>query len=530
MAITGPWITKAGTPARAAATTGLRRQGMPSLAALAAAAAVLVPPPAQAQQLTTQAGVSTQLTWSSNPELGVSSGGRDDTILDVRPHISLRREGRRVRLAGSAALNALASANGTQKSRVLPEADLNGRVEAVERLFFVDAGLRAVQVSQDPFGARPETSSHSNTLTTTQARLSPSFEWEQGPDTRYRLRSDNSWTRQSTAEDVPQTSSAEGYFGRHAALIESDPRPLGWRLEAERSETRYRDNTQEPLIFDLARASIDYAVAADWTAGIRMGREHTSVLPEDDQDRNIVGAQARWQPSPRTLLQGFREKRFFGSSWRLTFNHRMPRLTWNLALSRTLDTAPQALFDLPPTENVAGLLDAMFTTRFPDPAQRAQVVQDLLARQGLPAQTLRPTEIFTRRVSIVTRRTASLAYVAARSSVTVSAFQARIEDATPSSPLATGTALDNNTQRGASLALSHRLTPTTGLSLSTDWSRIQALAAPDRSIERTARLRLNMQATPKTALFAGVRYREIDSNVAVEGREGAVFVGLDYTF
>ena len=510
---------------------GIRRSRRPlALAAawLMATSASLVPSIACAQRWGVETGVRSQLTWSSNPELG-SADGRDDVIFNLAPYLAVRAEGARLRLNGSAALNGVASAHGTQPNRLLPEADLNARLEAVERFFFIDAGVRAVQTAENPFGVRPEAGTSRNTITTGQVRLAPSIESDLGPSTRYRLRSENSWTRDN-APEASLGAQAAGYFGRHSALFERDPRPLGWRVEAQRSETRYRDDLQEPLTFDLARLTANYALGVDVTAGVRVGRERTSVLPDDQDTENIYGIEASWRPSPRTTLTLFDEKRFFGSSWRLGFDHRTSRVAWNVALSRTLDTAPQALLDLPVADNVAGLLDNLYSSRFPDPVERARLVQDLIARQGLPSSTVQPTTSYTQRLSVVTLHSLSIVFTGRRSTITFAGFRSRTEDVPGALTLLTSTVAANNRQYGASAAWSHQLTPVMTVSTTGDWTRIRALQAADRSTQRTLRAQLNLQIAARTQTFFGARYRDLDSNVATEGREGAVFAGLDLRF
>jgi uncharacterized protein (PEP-CTERM system associated) len=495
---------------------------------LVATSASLAPSLAWAQHWGVEAGIRSQLTWSSNPELG-SADGRNDVILDLTPHFTVRAEGARLRLDGTAALNGVASANGTQPNRVLPQADLNARLEAVQRFFFIDAGLRAVQTAENPFGVRPEADTSRNTITTAQVHVAPSIESDLSTHSRYRLRSENSWTR----DNAPQASlgtQAAGYFGRHSALFERDPIPLGWRVEAQRSQTRYRDGFHEPLTFDLARLTASYALGVDLTAGVRVGRERTSVLPENENTENLYGVEASWHPSPRTALTLFDEKRFFGSSWRLGFDHRMSRVAWNLALSRTLDTSPQALLDLPVENNVSALLDRLFMSRFPDPATRAVMVQDLIARQGLPSSTAQPLTIYTQRLSIVTLRSLGVVLTGRRSTLSLAGFRSRTEDLPGALPLLTSTVAANNRQYGASAAWSHQLTPVTTVSTSGDWTRISALQAADRSTQRTLRVQVNAQLAPRTQTFAGVRYRDLKSNVATEGREGALFAGLDHRF
>lgn len=489
-------------------------------------------PGVAAQQWRLEAGVGSELMWTSNSDFGESSG-KEDTVLELRPYLSMHRDGGRLSVSGAASLSALSYARHTQPGRVQPTADLTAKLAVLERLLFVDAGYRAVQTSENPYLARPDAASGSNTLTTSTFRFSPYVDGEAGSDVRYQLRSDHSWTRGYGGADdgAPSGSASFGYFARHSASIERRPQPLGWRLEAERSRTRYDDSTLPSPSLDVARFSVNYALFADFSAGVRGGYERDNLDATDDRSRSFSGVQARWQPSERTNLTAFREQRFFGSAWQLAFEHRNPQIAWTMNFMRGIDTTPQSLFELPATNNVAMLLDAAFTTRFPDPAERARVVQEYMARQGLPSSTLRPMELFAGRLSVVTTRSASLVLIGVRSSLALSAFQARTEDALDTGPLAIGTALSNNRQWGGAIVLSHRLTPSAGMNVVADWSRVRALGdAPDQSTQQGLRVQFNMQASATTTAYVGGRFRKLQSNVANAGREGAVLAGLDHRF
>lgn len=500
---------------------------LPTLTWLAAAVLLLMTPAAQADRWAVDAGVSSMLTWSSNAELGIGANdAQADTILNIRPRVTLRGDGARLKVSGTVALDAVAYANDTQPNRVLPEVDLSGRLEAVQRFFFIDAGVRASRTRQDLFGVSNGDTGSVNTITTGQANLSPSIESSFNETTRYRIRSDNSWTR-DLGDETTQTASAAGYFGNHLVLIEHDPRPFGWRAELSRSETRYRDGSDEPLITDIGRLTADYALGEAFSAGLRIGREHTLRTGIESWNR-IYGWQARWQPNMRTSLAAFQEKRSFGSSWNLRFDHRSPQIAWGLISSRQLDTTPQSALNLPAGANVAGMLDAIFTTRFPDPVERAGVVADFMATYNVPGSTQQPISVFAQRLSISTSNTATVTLIGSRSALTLSAFGVRTEDAPDSGLTLLGAAITNNTQRGASVALSHRLSPTLSFNTSADWSRIRALEAVDETTQSSVRAQLALQLSPKTSAMTGVRYRAIRSNVTPEGREGSFFVGLDH--
>jgi uncharacterized protein (PEP-CTERM system associated) len=500
---------------------------------VALAVSMLGASPALAQRWMLDASVSSQLTWTNNTNLGTEPPQKD-TILELTPRLSIRGEGARLRLSGTATLNGIAYLDHTQPNTVLPTVDLNARLEAIERLFFVEAAYRAAQTSQNLFGARPEGGTTANTLTTSQTRLSPYIDGRFGPEVRYRLRSDNTWSNQISAasESVPlSVSNAGGYFGRHTALVEHDPRPFGWRMEAERSETRYRDSSQRPLTIDLARLTLGYALGSDFTAGVRLGVERNNFL-NDDGHRNIYGVEARWQPSPRTTFTAFDERRFFGSGWSLGFDHRISRLALSVNLTRRVETAPQSLFELPAANDVVVLLDSMLIARYPDPIERGKAVQDIIAQQGLPRSTTGPTTIYSERLSIVTRHAAGLVWTGPRSSLAFSAFQARTEDAVDTGPLSLGTAATNNLQHGATITLTHRLTRTTSFTASTDWSRIRGLGLneAERSTQNSVRAQVNVQTAPHTSAFVGARHRHLSSTIATPGRESAAFAGVNHRF
>jgi uncharacterized protein (PEP-CTERM system associated) len=499
---------------------------------VALAAATLVTCPAHAERWAMDASVGSQFTRTSNALLGSGGGEVADTVVGLNAGFAVLGEGARLKIAGSAGLSGVGYLDHTVAKQALLQADLNARLEAIERLFFVEMGYRAAQTSADPFGARPDsTSAIGNSRTTSQWRFSPSLESTVGADLRYRVRSDNTWTSEIGTQSDARVANAGGYFVHHSALIERDPIPFGWRVEAERAETRYANSATEPLTSDLARVGLRYRIDTDVTLGLRAGSERNNFVPSE-QTGSTYGFDAQWQPSPRTAFSASLDHRFFGSSWAASFLHRQPRWALIATLSRNIDTTPQALFELPPTNDVAALLDAMFTTRFPDPLQRLQVVRDLIAQQGLPGATLGPATLYAQRVSIVTAQRVSLAFTGVRSTFAVSGFSVRTRDALDSGPLVTGTSVTNNTQYGATIVFSHRLSALIGVNVGLDWSSIRALQsiAADRTTQRNAQVQVSAQLAPKTSAHVGARYRQLGSNVVNDGNEHAVFVGADHRF
>ena len=514
-----------------AAAAGRARAARPNVRALLLAlAAALAAGAAHAQQWRLESSVASNVTWTSNSLLGVDVA-KPDVLIEVSPRLAIRGVGSRLRVSGSAELTAIDYVKGTRSSRLLPAADITARLEVVDNFLFLDGGVRVLQEIENPFGAQSTAGGAGETRNSTQLRLAPSIESTAGPGLHYRLRSENLRTWEARTALAVDTPTGSGYFGRHSASMTRDPQPLGWHVEAERSDTRYFDSVQPTLVLDVARAGVDYAIASDLSAGVHAGVERNSFFRVDRQ-RAIYGADLNWRPSDRTRLSVFGEQRYFGPGWRIEFDHRSPFLAWTLFLSRGTESAPQGELELPATDNVAALLDALFTTRFPNPVDRAKQVQLFMAQQGLPASTTRPTNLFSQRLSLATTARGSVALIGSRSSAVLSLYSSRVVDAPEAGDLATGRIINNNIQRGVDLTLTHRMTPTISASMAFDLSRIQAVAsvASDRTTQAGARASVRLQLAPKTAATFGGSARKLASNVTPPGKQVSVFAGLEHGF
>lgn len=509
------------------ATTS-RRSASAGLVAAAAGLALAAAEPARAERWELLPSVSGQLLQTSNSDL--SANGRADTVLSVRPQLAINATGSRVRLGGTLGLDAVTYARGTQDDRVLPQVDLTGRIEPVERLFVVEASYRVAQVAANPFGVRSDAGSTTNIVTTRTARLSPSLQGGVPGDLNFRVSGDFVQLRQNDAAGV--ASDASGTYAQGGAQLEMPAKPFGWRLQADRSISSYDNEAKPSLETGDMLAAVTYAFNEDLVAGLRGGRESENV-DGVKKWHGTSGVELKWTPTARTTLNATRDKRFFGHAWQLDFSHRMPWLALNLGLSRSIDTTPQTLFLLPATNDVAGLLDAIFTTRYPDPAERARVVREVIDRNGLSTATTGPVNLLGQRLSLTTRRRIGLVLNGVVNTLSLGAFSVRTEDLLTANPLSVGTAEANNTQSGGSLSLTHRLDAYTAVSVSLDRTRIQALPGfgDSSTTQRGLRAELNAQVAPRTNVLGGLRYRKIDSNSSTsEGDETALFVGVDHRF
>ena len=118
---------------------------------------------------------------------------------------------------------------------------------------------------------------------------------------------------------------------------------------------------------------------------------------------------------------------------------------------------PQVLFELPTAGNVASSLDAILTERFPDPAERARQVQDLIARQGLPSSLPDGVNIFSESPNVVTSYSGSLALIGVRNTLALTLYYVKTITLPDAALPPTFIDFNNNVQKGVSLSLSHRL-------------------------------------------------------------------------
>jgi uncharacterized protein (PEP-CTERM system associated) len=487
--------------------------------------------PLAAQQLPlAEPFVTARITASDNAGLGFTTSGRD-LITEVTGGVRFRSEGARVSLFGTVSLDAFAYARRTQANDIVPTVDLTGRVAAVERFFFIEGAARTTQTPIDPFAPGLTATSTQNNATLTQYRLSPYLQSDPSSTLHFRARSDN-----TTTKDYGQNSAAvdaidNAYFGFHTISLERDPVPVGWRLSAERSETRYQGELV-PIVSDVARALLNFAVTDTIRAGLRVGAEQNNFLV-DQSWQSIYGGQFSWRPSERTALDFEAEKRFFGNGVQFVFTHRMPQLAWELRASRTLDTTPSSLFTLPPTDNVSALLDATLTTRIPNPADRATQVQNIISRQGLPSSTAIGIPILAQRVSVSENASLGLSFLGIRNTIALTLFATRTRDAVDEGPLATDSAATNNIQQGATIAYALRVTPTVAAGLIVTGTHIKSLdtaTTAERTNDASVRANLVVQLAPKTTGLLGASQRRLISNTASSGHETTVFGGLEHRF
>lgn len=477
----------------------------------------------------TQSSITTQATLTNNANYGTTGERAGDLIIEVIPSISFNREGSRLRASGFLSLDMLAYVDGTQTSRILPQASIFSSLEAVENLFFVDGTLSANQSFINPFLPRAEFSSTNNKFTSVQAGIAPYLKGNIGQYVNWLIRSDNSFTW-TTQTDQPLSNA---YYVRNLAEISRQPTPFGVTLRLTNDMTRIENQVQPDQTLNTGLAIFNYAFSPQFTFGLRGGYENTTYTAQETAGP-VYGANVAWKPSPLTSLIGYWEERFYGPSYQFEASHRQRRFATSANFYRTISTYPQVLFQIPSTSDVSGLLNAILTARFPDPLERAQAAQELMLRQGLPDALPAGTYIYNQSANILTGGNVNWALIGPRNTLALNLYYLKTDLLPDARVPPTFIVFNNNIQQGGGISLSHSLTPVISLNgtVSTLYTRGFGPNEGLNSRQNLASLQSNWQMSSRITTFVGTRFQDQTSTslalAGTESSEFSIYAGLTY--
>lgn len=516
------------------ATTEPRRRVLRGLKSAGCLAALLSMGAAHAQQQAWRAEAEVEVTLTESDNAGYTDvqQSRGDTILNVEPRLRMSTRGARVSFDGEVGVNALTYLRDTQSDRVLPQASLALKSMLVDRWIYFDAAAFVDQTASNPYAARPDGASSFNQITTRRVRLSPRVDHWFSPALSLLASSDHAWTRRNGrySEADPRR---DAYEQQQVVRLEHQPLPLGGAVEYLRQDTRYSGDVESVLSLDIVRVIATYAVNPQLVLGAAAGRERSEFSLSEHTD-SLYGVRVHWLPTERTDLTASVERRFFGTGWDLQFTHRTPFLAVHFRSFRQPTAQPASQILAPGGGNVSQLLDAILTTRHPDPVTRGELVRTIINELGLPETLTGPVEVFADYAQLHQGSSLSLALLGRRTTIALAIHSQRYRQLTRSGEVFSvdPTFASDNEQIGITLDLTRRLTPQTSATVTLRTSRIEGLAARegDFTREKSVRVSLHQALSPDTALTVGVRRQLLRSNVSASARETAAFIGVNHRF
>jgi uncharacterized protein (PEP-CTERM system associated) len=301
--------------------------------AIAIGALTLASVEAAGQSWRIQPSVSGELTFTDNVDLAPSATRRSDLVTVITPQLRITEKGAHSELNGTITLPISLYARTGENDRVNPEAAIFGKVELYPRVFFVDGSVQVSQEYLSPFGARPQNlvNATDNRYTAEYYRISPYLKGETLAGLSYELRDNNIWSDAGSAPVTTQSSYTNEILGN----LTQAPRPLGWGVEYQRTDTKF--TRQDPFVTEIARGRGSWQPDPQWELSVTAGYEDNHY-PTADFSGPTYGAGVKWRPTERTNLDARWEHRFFGPSYAFTFEHRRPLSVWTLRAYRDITT------------------------------------------------------------------------------------------------------------------------------------------------------------------------------------------------
>lgn len=473
-------------------------------------------------------------TYTTNANLAPEPSADSSFVTVITPGIAFTGDGARLKLRGDISAEALVYTSDTVDDTLFPRANVVGTLEAIERFFFLEGEAIVSQRYISPFAPQPEGSigETANRFTSSSFRASPYIQGRTGGNVSYLLRSDFTWFDYSDVS--PGVAVADmSYSNRTVARLAGPAgQQFDWGLDAQSDYTKFPDQRRS---FDneLARATLGYWPDPLLRVFASGGYERAQYSTTDTEGA-IYGAGFAWRPTDRTNIRGQWEERFFGGSYLAAIDHRNPYTAFNFTASRNASTYPTEILSLPAGGNVPALVNAILTTRIPDPNERLAAVATFMRQTGLPTTLQTPVVFYTEQLTLVEQASATGTYIGVRNTLALTLFYSKTEVITDDAGLAIASVLGtfrDNRQRGGSVTLSHRLTPLTSLTGVATYTQAKALQPPqDTSTTKILRLASTTSLGPKTEGLLGASYTDFYSTLGAEYDAFTVFVGLTHRF
>jgi uncharacterized protein (PEP-CTERM system associated) len=430
-----------------------------------------------------------------------------DLVSQVTPGIRIDSTGGRVKGFLDYALTGIVYARNSNGNEFQNNLNSLVNVEAVEKWAFIDFNANISQQVISAYGTRTADSTliNSNRTEVRTLGVSPYVKGRLAGSADYEVRWTQYWSRNSTTESANYDSS----LGTVRVTGDAGPRLVSWAADGSHFVYNYR--TGRRSFDDIVHAIVNVVPNPQLRLSLVGGRESSNISSLETETNNTPGFGIEWDPTERTQLTAKVEKRFFGPYHSLSFAHRTPRTVWRY--TDTQDVTTGFGQPVPGSQGTAyDLFFAQFASIQPDPAQRATLVNEFLQVHGIAPTT----QVFTGSLASAPtrerRQELSFALLGIRDTVTFGASQTE------------GLRLDNTAaiaddfvngnlvkQRGFSIGVSHRLTPTAALNLLGSIDRTSGNMTSQSTTLRSVSLYWTDLLGPRGTFSLGARHSSFSS-------------------
>lgn len=312
------------------------------------------------------------------------------------------------------------------------------------------------------------------------------------------------WTSSSVDNGLGDANSTSA-----GASVSMQPGP-STQVTASASQQRSHHSVTRSTTTDSIDLSASYRITPDLRLSASAGMERTDLASADRIRHSVIRLGADWSPSPMFRFSMDGDRRFFGTGYRLSVEHRMPRSSLRLTSSRDVSDGAQQLMN-----TVVGAYDlfySQFASVEPDPVKRDLLVRSFMQSNGLSPNAGIGMSFLTNSATLQRRTELSYAMQGVRSTLTLTAGLS-----TSSRLDATLGGLDDLAdtdmvkQRSYGFTLGHRLTPATGLSLELMRQSSLGSGAHQSTSQWSARMSMTTSLGQRTSATLSARHVVGDS-------------------
>ena len=505
---------------------------LPARCAAAAAVLLFAAGPSLAQQggggaraLTVTPSASVTQTLTDNVLLD-DARKRSDAITEVTVGVSLASRGR-VRGFLDYQLTGSVHAREGGENNVANSLRAGMSAVLIDDFLFLDGSASIAQQTVSAFGVQTTNSASDRNRTEVRSyTITPSMRGLIGNWARYDAR----WTRtQQSAAASELGDSTEDSVA--VTLSSATASRVGWSLSAVQQRSDF--DAGRTTDTKHAKGTLSYRATPELGLNASAGREWSDLLGPDDGGRRTWSLGLYWTPSERTRLNLQRERRFFGDTNAVSFEHRMKRSTWRFSSSEDISTSSPSLANAG-TVALYTLYDALYAQQHPgaDAVERDQKVMEQLRREGRGRDDVVSIGYLQSAVTLTKRQEFGFAYSALRTTVSLSASRSdsrRIDQSPETVPRDDVARAGRVKQSVISATLGHRLNPTDSLNLLLMQQRTQGSTSDQQSDLKSISLNWAGQFGIRSSVSFGARHVEFDS-VATPYTENAIFATLGVRF
>ncbi len=510
------------------------RRSISVTAALSATAAMLLlPPHANAADWKITPSLDLKETYSDNIRLASAGNEKSDFVTQINPGISLTGTGPRLKVNARYGMQNLIYADESSRNTLRHFLNAGADAELIDDLLFLDGKASVSQQNISSFGPQSTGDNINITDNLTETRT-----YSISPYLRHRFGSVASTELRYTHDSVDTSTGGLSASQADRILFNLNSgtafKTLGWGLNYNKQKIDYSNRTFD---METASGSLRYMVSPRFSLTATGGYEKNnylaiSVKPEG----SFWSAGFSWAPAERTSIVASAGKRFFGSTYSLSANHRTRQTAWSLGYSEDI-TSTRSQFLVPVTIDTSNFLNQLWTSSIPDPVVRQQIVDAFIRDTGIPLSLSDPINYFTNRFFLQKRLQASVALNGIKNTLVFSLFNMTREAQTAQEMDSTLLGSNNLAlndyikQVGGNALWNWRITPRTSTNMNINYTRSSS-PSTDRQ-DDTTMIRFGLTRTFQPKLTGSLDFRHIqrDSNQSSgDYRENAITASLNMRF